>query len=95
MGGPLFNSQMDQAIVQQNFETNSGVMYKLGSIEAQLQSINEKLDKKGDEQDAKIKALEAKVSRLDRWQAYVVGGAAVVSFLMAYLQRIIPWSNLF
>lgn len=85
---------MDQTSVPQSFDANPGVMYKLGNIEAQLKSINEKLDKKEGEQDEAIEKLKTKVSKLEEWRAYVIGVAAVVSIVIGFVQRMIPWQNL-
>ena len=82
-------------LISQNFNTNPGIMYKLGSIEAQLTAINEKLDKKEGEQDEKITKLERRLGVLETWRTGTLAGAAVIATLITFLQKVIPWQNLF
>lgn len=86
---------MDQTVLQANFDNNSGVMYKLGSIEAQLKAMNDKLDRKEEDQDSEIKSLKSRVSQIEKWRNMQLGGAAVIAFVVGLLQKVVPWSNLF
>lgn len=81
---------MDQPIVQNNFESNPGIMYKLGSIEAQLKSINEKLDAKELEQDAEIKDLQKEVGKLKEWRMWNLGAGAVIATLIGIAAKVLP-----
>lgn len=85
---------MDQLSVNNSPGLNPEVMYKLGSIEAQLAAINEKLDKKEVEQDVAIGKLKTEVGKLKEFRAIQLGAAGVISFVIGILTRIIPWSNL-
>lgn len=78
-----------------NFESNPGIMYKLGSIEAQLRAINEKLDAKEKDQDEDIKVLKADVAKLKHMEALRLGAAAAISFIVGILTKVVPWQNLF
>jgi hypothetical protein len=79
-----------QPIVQQNFESNPGIMYKLGNIEAQLKAINDKLDKKESEQDKRIDIAENEISKLKEWRMYTIGGATVASAIVTFLIKVFP-----
>jgi hypothetical protein len=85
---------MDSAQTTVNFESNSGVMYKLGSIEAQLKAINEKLDKKEAAQDEEIAELQKDVMKLKEWRMLQLGAAGVISFIIGILTKVVPWQNL-
>jgi len=86
---------MDTAQSAINFETNPGIMYKLGSIEAQLKAINDKLDAKEASQDKEISELKQDVAKLKEWKMLQLGGAAVISFVIGVITKIVPWQNLF
>lgn len=81
---------MEQPLVQQNFESNPGIMYKLGSIEAQLKSINEKLDAKEQEQDVEIRDLQKEVGKLKEWRMWNLGAGAVIAFLLSLAAKVLP-----
>lgn len=70
-------------------------MYKLGAIEAKLEAINTKLDEKEDRQDKEIANLKTDVSKLKHDRAYLLGAGAVIAFIVTFIQRVVPWSNLF
>lgn len=77
-----------------NFETNPGIMYKLGSIEAQLAAINNKLDLKEAAQDLEITSLRKDVSQLKDWRMLQLGAAGAISFIIGILTKVISWPNL-
>jgi len=76
-------------------EHNPGIMYKLGSIEAQLRAINEKLDTIEKAQDIEITMLKHDVEQLKKQDAIKLGAAGVISFLIGILVQVVPWRNLF
>jgi len=78
-----------------NFENSPGIMYKLGSIEAQLKAINDKLDAKEKKQDEEIEALQKRVNKLEHTEALRLGAAAAISFIIGILMKVFPWQNLF
>ena len=86
---------MDSAQANENFENSPGIMYKLGSIEAQLRSINEKLDTIERSQDIEIANLKKDVEELKRRDAIKLGAAAAVSCIIGILVQVVPWQNLF
>lgn len=86
---------MNSAQATENFENSPGIMYKLGSIEAQLRSINEKLDTIERSQDIEIANLKKDVEELKRRDAIKLGAAAAVSFIIGILVQVVPWQNLF
>lgn len=65
-------------------------MYKLGTIEAQLKAISDKLDKKEDEQDKKIDELEKEVGKLKEWRMWNLGAGAVVAFIITIAAKVLP-----
>jgi hypothetical protein len=81
------------------FQVDSEVMYKLGSIEAQLVALNAKLDKKEADQDRQLNELHARVGVLEstrvRNEAYRLGAAAVIAFIVGILAKVVEWPNLF
>lgn len=70
-------------------------MYKLGSIEAQLNAINAKLDLKEASQDLEITVLRKDVAQLKEWKTLQLGAAAAISFIIGVITKIVPWQNLF
>jgi hypothetical protein len=85
---------MDSAQTTVNFESNPGIMYKLGHIEAQLVAINDKLDVKEAAQDAEIANLKRDVSILKEWRTLQMGAAAAISFVIGILTKVIQWPSL-
>ena len=81
------------------FQVDSEVMYKLGSIEAQLVALNAKLDKKEADQDRQLNDLHTRVGVLEstrvRNEAYRLGAAAVIAFIVGILTKVVEWQNLF
>ena len=87
---------MDDTNIGQQFNrSDPDIMYKLGSIEAQLKAMNDKLDIKEKAQDVEITSLKADVGKLKEWKTLQLGAAAAVSFVIGILTRIVPWQNLF
>lgn len=86
--------EMDSAQTPLNFESNPGIMYKLGHIEAQLVAINNKLDVKEAAQDAEIVNLKRDVSILKEWRTLQMGAAAAISFVIGILTKVIQWPSL-
>jgi len=84
---------MDNAQTTVNFETNPGIMYKLGHIEAQLAAINSKLDLKETTQDIEIAALRKDVSQLKDWRMLQLGAAGAISFVIGILTKVITWPS--
>lgn len=76
-------------------DSSPGIMYKLGSIEAQLRAINEKLDTIERAQGIEITTLKHDVEQLKKQDAIKLGAAGVISFLIGILVQVIPWRNLF
>lgn len=88
---------MDSAQTNVTFEASPGIMYKLGSIEAQLKAINDKLDAKERIQDADIELLKTDVAALKHKDAMRLGAAAAISLgigALFTLIQVIPWQNL-
>ena len=50
----------------------------LGNIEGEVRSLHEKLDRTLQQHDS----LELRVSKLEKWQWKIVGGAAVISIIV-------------
>ena len=92
---PFCCSTMEIAQTIEHFNTDPGIMYKLGSIEAQLRAINAKLDAKEASQDREISALMSDVSKLKEWRTLQLGAAAAISFLIGIITKVVPWPNLF
>ena len=87
---------MDDTNIGQQFNrSDPDIMYKLGSIEAQLKSLNEKLDVKEKQQDLEIISLKADVGKLKEFKNIQLGIAASVSFIVGILTKVVPWQNLF
>lgn len=84
---------MDNAQTTVSFETNPGIMYKLGHIEAQLAAINSKLDLKESTQDIEIAALRKDVSQLKDWRMLQLGAAGAISFVIGILTKVITWPS--
>ena len=80
---------MDQR-TSHNPENNPGIMYKLGSIEAQLIAINDKLDTKELEQDNHIKEIRSDVTKLKEWRNYTLGAATVLSLIAGLAVKVLP-----
>lgn len=79
-----------------SFTADPEVMYKLGSIEAQLAAINEKLDQRLGAHETRIKSLEDRVGNSEKLDAKRVGAASVVSAVFTFiLMKLVPWQNLF
>ena len=58
-------------------------------IETETSNISKHIDKLGDRMEATVKALDNRVSALERWRWLIVGGAGVVLFLISnYVIRI-------
>ena len=58
-------------------------------IETETNNISKHIDKLGDRMEATLKALDNRVSALERWRWLIVGGAGVVLFLISnYVIRI-------
>ena len=92
---------MDSAQTTVNVESNPGIMYKLGSIEAQLIALNNKLDaqeiaREKDEvaRDKEILELAKDVTKLKEWKTLQLGAAAAISFIIGILTKVVPWQNL-
>lgn len=94
MAPTQFNPMDNSAQTSTSFEMNPGIMYKLGSIEAQIKAINDKLDAKEKVQDIDIEALKVEVAKLKQSSHMVLGGAAAISFIIGLIQ-VVPWQNLF
>jgi hypothetical protein len=84
---------MDIAQEITHFETNPGIMYKLGHIEAQLAAINSKLDLKEASQDIEIAALRKDVAQLKDWRMLQLGAAGAISFIIGILTKVITWPS--
>lgn len=74
----------------QTLESYPGIMYKLGNIEAQLEAINNKLDKKETEQDKRLEAAEAEITKLKEWRMWTIGGATAASTIVAFIVKVFP-----
>jgi hypothetical protein len=85
---------MDRAQTTNDFESNPGIMYKLGHIEAQLDAINAKLDAKVALHDIELTKLRSDVSALKEWRMLQLGVAAAISFVIGIITKVLPWQNL-
>lgn len=91
--GPLFVTGMERTTEPKHYEVNTEIMYKLGSIEAQLNSINSQLISLKATQDTEIAKLKTDVSALKDWKMLQLGAAAVISFVIGILTKVFPWLN--
>jgi hypothetical protein len=81
---------MEAQVVNQTFESNPGVMFKLGQLEAKLDSISEKLDDKVAGHEKDIDALQKDVSMLKGWRMWTLGFSAAVGVIAGFIVKVIP-----
>lgn len=94
-GGPfLVIREMEQTSFPSGFNLEQTVVYELGSIKAELRSLNENLSKREIAHNNKIEKLENDVSRLKHNEALRMGAAAAISFVIGILVKVIQWPSL-
>ena len=84
---------MEDAKTPRHYEVNTEIMYKLGSIEAQLAAINIQLISIKTSQEVEIASLKKDVSALKDWKALQLGAAAAISFIIGILTKVIQWPS--
>lgn len=75
--------------------SDPNIMHTLGSIEARLTAIDQKLDRSLTAHDKRIEKLETKVDKLEQGEIFRLGAAAAISFIVGLLSKAIQWQNLF
>lgn len=84
---------MDSAQTPRHYEVNTEIMYKLGSIEAQLAAINTQLVSIKAAQELEIANLKKDVASLKDWKALQLGAAAAVSFIIGIITKVFSWPS--
>lgn len=70
------------------------IMYKLGQIEAKLEAIDDKLDTKEKDQDARLDKHEIEIAALKKREVQLITAAGILALAASFLMKVIPWQSL-
>lgn len=86
LSGRFDTTAAEHQYLNERIDTVENNLFK--KIETETSNISQHIDKLGDRLEANMNALDKRVSVLERWRWLIVGGAAVVLFVVSnYLIR--------
>jgi len=87
LSGRFDTTAAEHQYLNERIDTVENNLFK--KIETETSNISQHIDKLGDRLEANMNALDKRVSVLERWRWLIVGGAAVVLFVVSnYLIRV-------
>ena len=87
LSGRCDSTESEHRYLNERIDTVENNLFK--KIETETNNISQHIDKLGDRLEANLNALDNRVSVLERWRWLIIGGAAVVLFVLSnYFVRI-------
>ena len=81
LSGRFDTTAAEHRYLNERIDTVENNLFK--KIETETGNISQHIDKLGDRLEANLNALDKRVSVLERWRWFIVGGAAVVLFALS------------
>ena len=81
LSGRFVAAAAEHRYLNERIDTVENNLFK--KIETETSNISQHIDKLGDRLEANLNALDKRVSVLERWRWFIVGGGGVVLFLLS------------